>query len=257
MLFHNYVLIYKKMKPCTILSLSSNPSERKKRRRGTKHYNRGVHRGGVKEVRSPGGQIKNWFDENVCIIISIPSPCTIIQMIRLSYSRYLTPFNYSRDRLWLALMKIFCHQGCTQDFSKVGATLCTKLREDWIWVIWIFPLPLGVIYPHPPHGGGVKSHRGGGGKSSHTKTLSVCKFFVKTRVCLLSIGYENCDILYSPPPHVAGHPTHRNVEYIHINSINLLIPVTYISPPPSSPIDNLKIYSTYSWAQIELCRKHD
>ena len=115
---------------------------------------------------------------------------------------------------------------CTPMF----ATLCTKLRENWIWVIWIFPLPLGVIYPHRPHGGGVKSHRGGGGKSSNTKTLSVCKFFVKTRVCLLSIGYENCDILYSPPPHVAGHPTHRNVEYIHINSINLLIPVTYTPP---------------------------
>ena len=60
-----------------------------------------------------------------------------------------------------------------------------------------------------------------------TKTMSVCKFFVKTRVCLLSIGHENCDILFSPP-HVAGHPPHRNVEYIHINSINLLILVTYI-----------------------------
>ena len=80
------------MKPCIYsLSLSSNPSERKK---GEEEQNiiTETYTGGKGGKNPPGGQIKNRFDENVCIIISIPSPYTIIQMIRLSYSRYFNPF---------------------------------------------------------------------------------------------------------------------------------------------------------------------
>ena len=86
-------IIYKKMKPC-IFSLSLSLPIRLREKKGEEEQNiiTETYTGGKGGKNPPGGQIKNRFDENVCIIISIPSPYTIIQMIRLSYSRYFNPF---------------------------------------------------------------------------------------------------------------------------------------------------------------------
>ena len=95
MLFLKYVYNLQEDETLHLFSLSLSLPIRLREKKGEEEQNiiTETYTGGVKEVRPPpGGQIKNRFDENVCIIISIPSPYTIIQMIRLSYSRYFNPF---------------------------------------------------------------------------------------------------------------------------------------------------------------------
>ena len=93
MLFHNYVYNLQEDETLHLFSLSLFQSVWEKKK-GEEEQNiiTETYTGGKGGKNPPGGQIKNRFDENVCIIISIPSPYTIIQMIRLSYSRYFNPF---------------------------------------------------------------------------------------------------------------------------------------------------------------------
>ena len=95
MLFHNYVYNLQEDETLHLFSLSLSLPIRLREKKGEEEQN--IITETYTEVKGgkappPWGQIKNRFDENVCIIISIPSPYTIIQMIRLSYSRYFNPF---------------------------------------------------------------------------------------------------------------------------------------------------------------------